>query len=399
MNAKLLPVQPIFRERNLALLLGVLTAFDPLTIDMYLPAFGDAARDLHTSIASLELSVSVFFVGMALGQLVYGPLADRFGRKPPLIAGMSLYLLATLGCAFSSNIETFVALRFLQALGGCAGMVISRTIIRDLFVDARSIASFLSNMALIMGLAPILAPTLGASINAAFGWRAIFYALAGANILTILAVALWLPETLVLRGDALPISKVLRNYRTLLSNRDFIGYLIPDAALRAGMFAYIAGSPFVFISLLHIPQHQYGFVFGANALGLMLATQINRRLLHKWPPDVMLQWGVRIAACASFALLLLVAFMPSKVGILFAIFLYLSSLNFVSPNSIAQALAAQSGQTGTASALYGSLQWSLAFLSSLFVSHLHNDTAWPMVGVMFVCGMISLVGRYVEHAR
>jgi DHA1 family bicyclomycin/chloramphenicol resistance-like MFS transporter len=384
--------------KGLVLLLGALTAFDPLSIDMYLPAFGDIERELHASPSSLEISVSTFFVGMALGQLVYGPLADRFGRRKPLLAGMVLYLLATIGCASSTSISMFIGFRLLQALGGCAGMVISRAIVRDLF-EARQVASFLSNMALVMGVAPIVAPTLGALVSASLGWRAIFVSLALANVVCMLAILVLLPETLVRRAATLRPAAVLRAFAGLLGNRSFVGYLVPDTAIRAGMFAYIAGSPFVFIELLHIPANRYGLVFGLNGLGLMAASQVNRVLLRRRSPEVILRWSVTVAALAAAVVLLASWSHASRLGLLPAIFVFLATLNFIGPNAMAQALASQGHQAGSASAVYGSMQWSLAFVASLLVSRLHDGTARPMATVMFACGLTSLVAYWTLSRR
>lgn len=376
--------------RWLVFLLGALTAFDPLTIDMYLPAFGDIARDLRTTPANLELSVSTFFVGMALGQLVYGPLADRFGRKRPLLAGMVLYLLATLGCATASSIEMFLVFRFVQALGGCAGMVVSRAVIRDLF-QPKEVAIFLSNMALVMGLAPILAPSIGGVLAHTLGWRAIFFTLAAANVICLAAIVRYLPETLTARNGGLRPTQVLAVFRELLSKRSFLGHLLPDTAIRAGMFAYIAGSPFVFIELLDIPATRYGLVFGINAAGLIGASQLNRLLLRRFSPETILRWSVRVAALAATVVVLAAWLHPSRLTLLPAIFVFLATLNFIGPNALAQAMADEGHRAGSASALYGSAQWSLAFFASLLVSRLHDGTAMPMALTMFAAGAISLV--------
>ncbi len=385
------------RSRKFIILMGALTAFDPLTIDMYLPAFSEIQKTFQTSISQVELSISTFFVGMAVGQLFYGPLADRFGRRKPLVGGMLLYFIATLGCAFAPNIGTFIFLRLLQALGGCAGMVITRAVIRDLF-DKKQVATFLSNMALIMGLAPILAPTIGSVINQFCGWRAIFLTLACANLVCMTMISIYLPETSPMRSSNLKFKSVFRSYWGLLKNREFIGYLIPDMALRAGMFAYIAGSPFVFIELLGIPASQYGYVFGFNGLGLMLASQVNRRLLAKWPPETLLKWGVTVAFIAGIFVFLASWSVPTKWMLLGFIFTYLATLNFVSPNSLAGALASQGHQAGTASALYGCLQWSMATASSFLVSYFHNGTAFPMTTVILFYGALAWIG-YTFLAR
>lgn len=209
------------------------------------------------------------------------------------------------------------------------------------------------------------------------------------------SIARFLPETLPFespnRKREIPILRVLRTYGEMLKSRSFVGYLIPDAAIRAGMFAYIAGSPFVFIQLLHIPKEHYGWVFGANGLGLMAAAQINRLLLKRWDSDRILSWSVRSAALAA-ALVFLGAWLSEEaVFTLVPIFLFLATLNFVGPISLAGALSTQGHQAGSASALYGCLQWSLASLASFFVSLFHNGTAFPMTGVILGCGLLSLV--------
>lgn len=382
--------------RGLIVLLGALTAFDPLSIDMYLPAFSDIQSEFMTSIDKVELSMSAFFIGMAFGQLFYGPLSDRFGRKKPLLAGMLLYLIATIGCAFAPNIETFIFLRILQALGGCAGMVITRAVIRDLF-DSKKVADFLSSMALIMGLAPILAPSIGGFVNHLLGWRAIFGLLAVSNIVCLACIYFLLPETLTTtkRSTQLSIGSMLTSYGKLFRQRSFVGYLIPDTAIRAGMFAYIAGSPFVFIELYGIPKEHYGWIFGMNAVGLMAASQINRRLLKRFDSDLILRWSVRVAALAAAVVFISPQFSSQILMLLVPIFLFLATLNFVGPNALAGALSSQGHQAGTASALYGCMQWSLASASSFMVSHFHNGTAMPMTGTILACGLISLISYQI----
>jgi DHA1 family bicyclomycin/chloramphenicol resistance-like MFS transporter len=375
--------------KGLVLLLGALTALDPLTIDMYLPAFGEIQKNLHTSIANVELSVSTFFVGMAIGQLFYGPLADRFGRRRPLLGGMLLYFAATLGCVCAPGIHSFIAFRLLQALGGCAGMVITRAIVRDLF-DKKRVATFLSNLALVMGVAPIVSPSLGSALNGLFGWRSIFVVLLGANLTCMICVAIFLPETRASNPVKLRLSSIVSTYLGLLGNRAFVGYLIPDTAIRAGMFAYIAGSSFVFVSLFHLSPSQYALVFGLNGCGLVLASQVNRRLLEVFTSDAILSWSVKIAAlAASLVFLWTWAALPHLV-ILASLFVFLATLNFVSPNALAGALSSQGHQAGTASALYGCLQWSMATGSSFLVSYLHDGTAVPMTVVIMLCGLVSL---------
>jgi DHA1 family bicyclomycin/chloramphenicol resistance-like MFS transporter len=241
-----------------------------------------------------------------------------------------------------------------------------------------------------MGLAPILAPSIGALINEIFGWRAIFLLLAISNLICMICIAIFLPETGKGRSKSLQPQAIFKTYIHLLKDRTFVGYLIPDTAIRAGMFAYIAGSPFVFIELFHIPASRYGLIFGMNGLGLMLASQINRRLLHVWSPESILRWSVRIAAAAAAMVFFLTWAGISYLVVLASIFVFLATLNFVSPNSLAEALSKQGHQAGTASALYGCLQWSMASVASFFVSYFHNGTAFPMTGVILFCGIVSL---------
>jgi DHA1 family bicyclomycin/chloramphenicol resistance-like MFS transporter len=337
----------------------------------------------------VELSVSTFFVGMAIGQLFYGPLADRFGRRRPLLGGMALYFLATIGCACAPGIRSFLVFRFLEALGGCAGLVITRAVVRDVFGKQRA-AAFLSSMALVMGVAPVVAPSIGSLVGGLLGWRSLFVVLALANAACGVSVFMLLPETGQPATARLRLSTAVAAYGRLLRDRNFIGYLVPDTAIRAGMFAYIAGSSFVFIQLFHLSARHYGLLFGLNGCGLILASQVNRRLLGHFSPDTILTWSVKVAALSAALVFVWTRMGAPPSVILASIFVFVATLNFVSPNSLASAMAPHGHQAGTASALYGSLQWSLATASSFLVSYLHDGTALPMTGVILVCGLVSL---------
>lgn len=371
--------------------MGCLTAFDPLSIDMYLPAFQNMQSDLRTSYASIELSLSSFFIGMAFGQMIYGPLTDRHGRKLPLMAGMALYAVASLACAFATNVETLIGLRLLQAFGGCAGMVITRAIVRDVF-DARRSAEFFSSMTLIFGLAPILAPTIGGFVNHVAGWRAIFLLLGGLNVLCLAAMFIWLPETHHGPSQPLTARSVLRGYLHLLIDGNFVGYVIPDSMIRAGMFAYIAGSPFVFLELYHLPPQHYGWLFGTNAIGFVAMSQLNRLLLRRWTPTQILTFARYAALTAGLILFVTPTLTTSVFGVIVPLFTFVASLGLIGPNSAALALANQGHRAGMASALYGTLQWSFAMVSSFAVSRLHNETLYPMTSVMLGCAVVSVVG-------
>src|SRR5687767_8142287 len=249
------------------MILGALTAMGPLAIDMYLPALPAIADDLNTSAASVQVSLAVYFIGIAVGQAFYGPLSDRWGRKPVLYFGLAVFVASSVGCALAADVRALLAFRFVQALGGCAPLVIPRAVVRDYF-DQRGSVRMLSVLMLVMGLAPILAPLIGGQLLVNFGWRSIFWVLAayGATWLGIVAVSLpeSLPEERRLRQ---PVRLVLANYLGLLRDRSYLGYVLSGAMMFSGLLAYIAGSPFVFIELFHVSPERFGLFFGANAIG------------------------------------------------------------------------------------------------------------------------------------
>lgn len=376
------------------ILLGALTAIGPLSIDMYLPAFPAAERDLRALPGSMEYTLASFFIGMALGQLFYGPLSDRFGRRRPLMAGLVLYTLASLGCAYAGNVNLLAGLRFLEALGGCAGMVITRAVVRDRY-GARDAARAFSALILVMGLAPILAPLLGGAVVAWLGWREIFLLLSLYGAIGLLAVYRGLPETHDIRHEPpLRLGTVFGNYARLLRSRSFVGYTLASGLAFAGMFAYIAGSPFVLIQLHGIPAGHFGWVFGLNALGFVAASQVNARLLKTRALTRLLHHAVLAPALAGTVLA--VAGLDGWLAlplILAGFFIYVSSLGFIGPNATAAALATHGQQAGTASALMGALQFGLATVMGAMVGLWHDGTALPLVLVMGFCGC----GAWLAH--
>jgi drug resistance transporter, Bcr/CflA subfamily len=376
------------------ILLGALTAIGPLSIDMYLPAFPAMERDLQAVPGSMEFTLSSFFIGMALGQLFYGPLSDKFGRRRPLMAGLALYTLASLGCAYAGNVQLLVGLRFLEALGGCAGLVITRAVVRDR-CGARDSARAFSLLILVMGLAPILAPLIGAAVAAWLGWREIFLLLALYGAIALLAVYRGLPETHDTRHEPpLDIGSVLGNYGRLLVSRSFIGYTLAGGLAFAGMFAYIAGSPFVLIQLHGIPAEHFGWVFGLNALGFVVASQVNARLLKTRSLTRLLHHAVWLPALAG--LILALASFGGWLGlplVMAGFFAYVASLGFIGPNATAAALATHGQQAGTASALMGALQFGIATVTGAMVGCWHDGTARPLMLMMGICG----AGAWLAH--
>ncbi|MCY1346183.1 Bicyclomycin resistance protein [compost metagenome] len=377
------------------LICGSLMAIAPLSIDMYLPSFPALAGDLGVDIGQVQLTLGTFLVGLALGQAFYGPFSDRFGRKPPLYLGLGLYVVAAIGCALARSAETLMLWRFLQALGGCAGMVMARAVIRDR-LEAHESARAFSSLMLVMGLAPILAPVIGGAILAAAGWRTIFWVLAAAG-LAILLLVHWRMEESLDRRQAAPLrlGTVASSYGELLRDREFVGYSLSAGFGSAGMFAYISGSPFVLIELHGIAPSHYGFVFGANALGLIVMSQLNSRLVRGRTLDQVLGRAL-LAPCAAGAVLAVAALagLATLPMLLAAFFVSIGALGCVTPNASALALAHQGHRAGTASALMGTLQFSLGTLGGAAVSVWRDGTALPLAVVMALCGAGAVLMRY-----
>jgi MFS transporter, DHA1 family, multidrug resistance protein len=379
---------------KLTFVLGALTAFAPMSIDMYLPSLPTLERVFRADAASVQLTLAAFFIGLALGQALYGPLVDRLGRKAPLYAGTALYVLASAGCALAPDVHSLVVLRFAQALGGCAGVVVARAVVRDLF-DEQESARMFSLMMLVMGVAPILAPLAGGYLLVLLGWRSIFWALALFGLACLVAAVLWLPETRPRQPGAKGgIGRAIMGYGQLVADRRFLGYALAGGFAQAGMFAYISGSPSVFIDLYGVPAQHYGWLFGLNACGLILASQINRRLLVKYSARAVLSGANYANAVFGIALVLFAATgVGGFAGILVPLFGYVASLGFVFPNSVALAMGPQGERAGSASALLGTVQFSAAAIASVSVGVLYDGTARPMAGVIAACGILAALAQ------
>lgn len=374
---------------RILLILGALSAFGPLAIDFYLPSFPALARTFATDVEHIQLSLAVYFAGLAIGQLAYGPLADRFGRRPPLLAGVALFTLASFACSMAPSLEWLIGARFIQALGGCAGMVVARAVVRDL-CDPITSAKVFSQLMLVMGLAPILAPLLGGWLLAVSGWQSIFLCLAVFSAACGLAVACWLPESL--EQAPMPLRGTLQRYRRLCGDGVFIGHSLTGGLVMGGMFAYISGSPFVFIELYGVPAEHYGWLFGANALGFIAVGQLNARLLSRRGPDFWLRRAVWLYLLFALLLLGISALHPSALWPLLApLLLCIASLGGILPNASACAMAGQGSNAGSASGLLGSLQFCLAAAAAALVGILHDGSAVPMAAVISLCGASAVL--------
>jgi DHA1 family bicyclomycin/chloramphenicol resistance-like MFS transporter len=376
---------------RLLLILGALSAFGPLAIDFYLPSFPALAKAFATDAEHVQLSLSAYFAGMAIGQLICGPLADRFGRRLPLLLGIALFSLASLACALAPTLEWLVAARFAQALGGCAGMVVPRAMVRDL-CDPIESAKLFSKLMLVMGLAPILAPLLGGWLLNHFDWSSIFYCLTFFSGMCLFAVYLWLPETLSSEHPVAPLRGAFAEYRRLLCDLPFIGHAMTGGLAMAGMFAYIAGSPFVFIELYGVPAHYYGWLFGCNAAGFILASQLNSWLVLRHGPGYWARIIVWFSWLCALTLLLLAMLRPASLWpLLIPLFGCMASLGILLPNTSACAMAGQGRHAGSASALMGSLQSVVAAAAAGMVGVLHDGSAVPMAVVMVGCSALTVL--------
>lgn len=381
------------RKRFLTILtLGLLSALGPFSIDMYLPGFPQIAAHLDTTVAHVALSLSSYFVGVSIGQLFYGPLIDRYGRKNPLYIGLIVYLLASIGCAFSSSADALIFIRFLQALGGCAGMVAARALVRDLFPVEEN-AKIFSLLMLVIAVSPIIAPTLGGYMTATFGWESIFIVLSIIALLNLVAVYLWLPSGMKPNTSmSLRPKPIIKGFVTVFKVPQFYTYTFTGSIAAAGLYAYIAGSPFVFMELYGVSEKQYGWIFAFIAAGLIIASQLNTVVLKKYSSEQI----IRVALfCQSIAGILLLTGALFNILNLYStialIWIFLSTQGFTFPNSSALSIAPFSKNAGTASALMGAIQLGIGAITTGLVSILNNHTAIPMAGVMCFCAVGSFV--------
>lgn len=375
---------------RMVLILGALTAFGPMSIDMYLPAFPGIAHDLGVSLGTVQLSISAFLFGSAGGQLFYGPLADRFGRRGPLLGGVALYIVAALGCASVRTGEGLLFWRMVMAVGGGAGMVISRAVVRDLY-DTAEAAKMFSLLMLVMGVAPILAPIVGGQLLLITGWRGIFGFLGVFGVASMVASLVALPESLPPeRRVRNPLGGIFAAYGRLLLNSGYMRYALALGCVAGITFAYISGAPLFFIELHGISPQHFGLFFGANSFGLIGASQVNRRLLRRFSALRILKAAFAVNAVA---VLLLVASLMTGVGGFFSqgilIFVCICMTGLLYPNVTALALAPFGREAGSASALLGTIQYTLGASAGALVGMCHNSTALPMAVSMAICGVVG----------
>lgn len=380
------------RKTLIIVVLGALTALNPFSIDMYLPGFPDIARTLNTDIAHVGLTLTSYFIGITLGQLGYGPALDRFGRKIPVIVGLSVYLLAAVGCAFSPSVNFLIGMRLFLAIGSGVGMVAGSAIVRDLF-SGREVARALSTLMTVFGMAPIIAPTMGALVTSAFGWRYIFWVLAAIGAVVLIAVVRIVRGTMGPdRSVSLHPSKVALAYLRVFKVPQFLAFSATAMVGTGGLFSYIAGSPFVFINLFGLTVTQFGWVFGTNALLYVIGSQANRAILKNHESGSVLVM-VTAFECAITALLVggsLLGFLPPW-AFMTLVASYMFCHAALSPNAGALALLPFSQDVGSASASFSSAQMLSGALATGLLAYFHNGTRVPMAAMMGVCSGLSLV--------
>jgi DHA1 family bicyclomycin/chloramphenicol resistance-like MFS transporter len=381
-------------------LMGLLTALGPLAIDMYLPAFPAIVTGLGTTQGHVERTLASYLFGLAIAQLFYGPFADRYGRKKPLVFGLAIFIIASIGCGYTNDIEHLTLWRIAQAFGGAAGMVIPRAVIRDNF-DTRDASKALSILLLVMGVTPILAPILGGQVLVMGSWRGIFAIMAGCALILLVAVLRSMRETLN-PEKVIPLGFAIigRNYLTLLRHRRFMCYTLAGGFGSAGMFAYIAGSPRVFIELFHVDPRYFGVLFGLNAAALIVASQVSARLLNRHSPDALLRKAqLTLVAMTLAALVLTLTGGITLLWLMLCLMGFMASQGFVNPNAAALALSEQGNRLGVASALMGTLQMLCGASAGLAVSLWQSSTPLPLTGMLALCATLSwLFGRAAQKS-
>ncbi|MFJ5734927.1 multidrug effflux MFS transporter [Streptomyces microflavus] len=384
------------------MVLGGLTALPPLSMDMYLPALPAVTDSLSAPAATIQLTLTACLAGMALGQLVVGPMSDRWGRRRPLLLGMVVYVIATAICALAPSAELLIGFRLLQGLAGAAGIVIARAVVRDLY-DGVEMARFFSTLMLISGVAPIIAPLIGGQVMRFTDWRGIFVVLTGVGIVLTLVVWKWLHETLEPGSRHTGgVGEALRTMRGLLADRVFTGYMVTGGLAFAVLFAYISASPFVVQEIYGASPQTFSLLFGLNSIGLIAVGQVNGKLLvGRISLDKVLGFGLAVIVLAAVALLLMTTGVFGEVGLVpvaAGLFVLMSAMGVAMPNTNAQALMRTKHAAGSASALLGTSSFLIGAIASPLVGIAGEDTAVPMAVVQVVCA-VAAVGCFLGLCR
>ena len=375
--------------------LSLLMGFASISTDLYLPAMPMMSHSLHANEGMVELTISGYLLGFSLGQLLWGPISDRYGRRPSVAIGLVLFVIGSAGCALSGSALAMIGWRVVQALGACASVALSRAMVRDLYEGVRA-AQMLSILITVMAIAPLIGPLVGGQIVALAGWRAIFWTLVGIGIAT-LAALFTIPETLpAARRNQESLGRAMARYGDLLRDRRILGYAGAGGFCYAAMFAYVAGTPFVYITYYHVPEQLYGLLFGLGIIGIMASNLLNSYLVSRFDCDRMLLAGTIIA---SFSAVMVALFARTGWGGLWGLvvplFVFVSATGFIVANSITGALDSFPECAGTVSALVGAVQYGSGIVGSGLVGIFANGTPWPMGWVIAICGIGSLLSMWL----
>ncbi|WP_345954140.1 multidrug effflux MFS transporter [Mucilaginibacter sp. PAMB04168] len=391
------------RHFFLILILGSLTALGPFSIDMYLPSFQAIATDLHTTIEQVTLSLSSYFIGISAGQLLYGPLLDKFGRKKPLYVGLAVYLLASFGCMMVGSVESLIGLRFIQAIGSCAAAVAAVAMVRDLFPVEEN-AKVFALLMLVVGASPMIAPTVGGYVTAAWGWHEIFLILALIAVVILVTVIFALPDSYVPdKTLSLKPGPMLASFWQVMQHPQFFTYVFTGALSFAGLFTYVAGSPLVFMKLYQVSEKTYGWIFAALSVGFIGSSQVNSWLLKRYTSQQIVPIALigQVIGGIIFVIVAINGWM-GLTGVLVMLFVILCCIGLISPNASALSLAPFAKNAGTASALMGALQLGFGALASMGVGFFHSLTAIPLAAIMagtsLLAALIYFTGRrYIKE--
>lgn len=377
---------------QLILILGSLTALGPFSIDMYLPGFSDIAADLNTSVAKVSMSLSSYFIGISAGQLLYGPLLDRFGRKKPLFLGLMVYILASLGCVFVKDIDSFIFLRFVQAIGSCAATVASVAMVRDLF-PVKDIPKVFSLLMLVLGLSPMLAPTIGGYVTEDYGWHTVFIILLFMGTAILIASQVGLPNSYKPDSSiSLKPKPIITNFLKVLKEPQFYTYAFTGAIAFSGLFTYVAASPIIFMNIYHVDAKTYGWIFAFMSVSFIGSSQLNSLLLKKFSSEQMIFTALIMQSVISIVFLVLsVNNLLGLYQTIVMLFLFLGCLGISNPNTAGLTMAPFAKNAGSASALMGAIQLGLGALASFAVGVFVKDSVAPMVLIMTVTTIIAFI--------
>jgi DHA1 family bicyclomycin/chloramphenicol resistance-like MFS transporter len=371
--------------------LSLLMGFASISTDLYLPAMPQMSRSLHADAGMIEWTISGYLIGFSLGQLLWGPIGDRYGRRISVAIGLVLFVIGSAGCALSADASTVIGCRIVQALGACASVALSRAMVRDLYEGNRG-AQMLSTLITVMAIAPLVGPLVGGQIVAFAGWRSIFWTLVGIGFTTLVAL-FTIPETLPAeRRNQEPLSRAMIRYCKLLRCRRLMAYAGTGGFLYAGMFAYIAGTPFTYITYYKVPVQLYGLLFALGVIGIMAANLLNVRLVSRFGYDRMLLIGTVIAACSAMMVAVVTRTGVGGLwGLVITLFVFVSTTGFIVANSITGALADFPEHAGSVSSLIGAIQYGSGIIGSGLVGVFADGTPWAMGWVIAVSGIGSLL--------